>query len=182
MLATEEQAVFKGIMRSILPLTLAVSGSWAMGDAAPQHTNQQSEQFTDKNAEEPSAMHVSGAWVRGLPPGQPMTAAFMQWHNTSDSEQTLTRLRSPQAGRVELHQHMHENGQMLMRHVETLTLTSGQSLALTPGGYHLMLFDLAQPLVEGDNVTLDICFDRACVQVEAPVISVMNEQKHMAHH
>ena len=54
-------------------------------------------------------------YVRLLPPGSPNTAAFMVLKNDGDKPVALTAVASPDAGRAELHTHLHENGVMKMR-------------------------------------------------------------------
>ena len=48
-------------------------------------------------------------------------------------------------------------GAMVMQQIMALDLPAGETVNLEPGGYHVMLIDLAEPLAEGDtfNVTLD---------------------------
>ena len=65
---------------------------------------------------------------------------------TSRVDMTLSRVDSPVAGSVEIHMMSMEDGIMRMRMVDTLALKAGEPVKLEPGGYHLMLFDLKQPL------------------------------------
>lgn len=61
-------------------------------------------------------------YVRLLPPGSPNTAAFMVLRNDGDKPVKLVAGTSPEAGRVELHTHLHENGVMKMRQVESIEI------------------------------------------------------------
>ena len=61
-------------------------------------------------------------YVRLLPPGSPNTAAFMVLRNDGDKPVKLVAGASPEAGRVELHTHLHENGVMKMRQVESIEI------------------------------------------------------------
>ena len=49
-----------------------------------------------------------------------------------------------------------ENNVMKMRPVARLELPAGTLVELKPGGYHLMLVDVARPLVKGDSVPLTL--------------------------
>ena len=89
-------------------------------------------------------LEVSDAWVRTSAPGQEIGAAYMTL--TSRSDMTLSKVDSPAAGSVEIHMMSMEDGIMRMRMVDTLALKAGEPVKLEPGGYHLMLFDLKQPL------------------------------------
>ena len=51
---------------------------------------------------------------------------------------------------------------MRMRELpDGLTLPAGQAVALTPGGFHIMLLDLKQPLVAGQTVPVQLRFRTA---------------------
>jgi copper(I)-binding protein len=53
-----------------------------------------------------------------------------------------------------------EGGVMKMRPVENgLTIEPGKTVKLAPGGYHLMMMDLKQPLKRGDKVPLTAAGD-----------------------
>jgi len=99
---------------------------------------------------------VQDAWVRGTVPGQSATGAFMQLSSSADT--SLVAVASPVAKVVEIHSMTHEGGVMRMRAVESLPVPAGKSVELGPGGYHVMLMDLAQPLKEGDKVPLTLTF------------------------
>ena len=59
-------------------------------------------------------------YVRLLPPGSPNTAAFLVLKNDADKSVKLVAAASPEVGRAELHTHLHENGVMKMRQVESI--------------------------------------------------------------
>ncbi len=63
---------------------------------------------------------------------------------------------------------------MKMRPVDKLDLPAGQAVELKPGGYHVMLMDLAKPVKAGDTVPLQLVLEgpdgqRQTVDVQAPV-------------
>jgi len=58
-----------------------------------------------------------------------------------------------------------------MTPIDRVDLAAGQQVAFEPGGYHLMLFDLQQDLVEGDQFTLIMHFEQAGeLEVDVKVI------------
>jgi copper(I)-binding protein len=60
-------------------------------------------------------------------------------------------------------------GQMTMRPVGTIALPPGEDVLLEPGGFHIMLLDLASPLSVGDVFDLTLSFEAAAelvVEVE----------------
>ena len=52
-------------------------------------------------------------------------------------------------------------GMMTMREVERIELPAGETVVLEPGGYHVMLLDLAAPLELGDTVEVTLTFEVA---------------------
>lgn len=99
---------------------------------------------------------VKDPWVRGTVAGQSATGAFMQLASTADA--SLVGVASPVAKVVEIHSMVQEGGVMKMRAISALALPAGKPVELSPGGYHVMLMDLAQPLKEGDKVPLTLTF------------------------
>ena len=66
-------------------------------------------------------------------------------------------------------------GAMVMQQIMALDLPAGQTVNLEPGGYHVMLIDLAEPLVEGESFEVTLDFAEAenltvevVVRTEAP--------------
>ena len=100
---------------------------------------------------------VSDAWVRGTVTGQQGTGAFMRL--TSVADVTLVGVASPVAKVVEIHEMKHDGGMMKMSAVPRLPLPAGTAVELTPGGYHVMLMGLAQPLKAGDSVPITLTFE-----------------------
>ncbi len=119
---------------------------------------------------------VSDAYIRGLPPGQTVTAAFMTLSNGLDRDCHLVGASSPLASRAEVHAHSHHGGTMSMRPVDVLTIPAGQQVSLQPGGYHLMLFGWQGNLSDGEQTTITLLFEN-CEKIElsVPVRSVLSE-------
>ena len=86
----------------------------------------------------------------------------------------LVEVRSSAASVVELHEMSMEGTTMKMRAVPGIELPAGQAVALKPGGLHVMLMGLKQPLKEGQTVTLTLVVEgldkkRETVDVKAVV-------------
>nr|WP_296752541.1 copper chaperone PCu(A)C [Thioalkalivibrio sp.] len=127
---------------------------------------------------------VEPAWIRLPPPNLSVTAAYMTLGNRGDDELTVVAAESPMAGTAELHEHRQDAaGVMRMRQVASLSLPAGGSLAMEPGGLHLMLIDLQQPLAEGEivPVTLHLADGRS-LEVAAEVRRAPPGRDHEAHH
>lgn len=56
-------------------------------------------------------------------------------------------------------------GMMTMRPVDRIPVAAGDSVALEPGGYHVMLLDLVAPLEVGSTIEVTLTFEEAGEQV-----------------
>lgn len=114
---------------------------------------------------------VEGAWARVSPMIERAGAAYMVIRSQSAADDALIGATSPAAGVVEMHRtEADASGMMTMHPVPEIPLPASGSADLAPGGYHLMLIDLVQPLVEGTDVELVLTFrSGAVVTVQARV-------------
>ena len=99
---------------------------------------------------------ITDAWIRGTVPGQQATGAFMNLRAATDT--ALVGVAAPAGTTAEIHKMAMENGVMRMSAIEALPLPAGKAVQLQPGGYHLMLTNLKQPLKEGDTVAVKLTF------------------------
>jgi copper(I)-binding protein len=112
---------------------------------------------------------VTDAWVRAVP-GSTVAAAYFTARNSGARPLTIIGIRSPAAARVMIHETALVGTQSTMRPHEQLPLAPQQSVHLSPGGMHLMLMDLRQPLVPGTQVQLVLLLEGgASLTVVAPV-------------
>ena len=103
---------------------------------------------------------VKNAWVRASVQGQKATGAFMQL--TASQPTTLVGVASPVAGVAEVHEMKMEGDVMRMRALsQGLPLPAGKPVALTPGGYHVMLMDLKATLPKDSTIPLTLTFKDA---------------------
>lgn len=117
---------------------------------------------------ESKGTEVSHPWVRATPGGSKITAAFMEIR--SEGGDKLVAVKSPSAGRAEVHTHVMDGDVMKMRRVDALEIAKGGAKVLKPGGDHVMLMDVKDPLKEGDLVKLTLTFEKAGdIEVEATV-------------
>jgi copper(I)-binding protein len=97
---------------------------------------------------------VKDAWVRTPAPGQNVAAVYMEIVSRANS--TLVAVASPAAASAELHNMTQEAGVMKMRPLEKIELPAGKPVKLAPGGLHVMLIGLKQPLKRGDKVPVTL--------------------------
>ena len=110
-------------------------------------------------------VEIRNPWVRGTVSGQQATGAFMEI--TSQSGATLVGATSPAAEVTEIHEMKMDGGVMKMRAIPRLELPAGKPVELGPGGYHVMLIKLKQPLKKGDSVPLTLRVEGRDKKVES---------------
>ena len=133
---------------------------------------------------------VSDAWARSSPSGVTMGAAYFDITSVDDDSLVAVSVSSDVAARAEIHEvvkatgmgddemhdhdmgddEMHDHdmgdgemhdGAMSMQQMDALELPASTLVQLAPGGYHIMLIDLAEPLVVGETFDLTLDFDQA---------------------
>jgi hypothetical protein len=104
-------------------------------------------------------VQVTNAWARATPGGAQTAAAYVTI--LSPTADRLTAAATPAAQKAELHSMTMDGNVMKMRQVDGIDLPAGQAVTLKPGGYHIMLTCLAQPLTEGQTFPLTLTFDKA---------------------
>ena len=116
---------------------------------------------------------ASGAWVRAAVPGQSGTGGFMKL--AAGAPLKLVAVATPVAGVAEVHEMKMDGDTMKMRAIPALELPARQTVELKPGGYHLMLMDLKQPVAAGASIPLTLTFEdargaKSTLVVQAPVM------------
>ncbi|MEZ8140387.1 hypothetical protein A1OO_14555 [Enterovibrio norvegicus FF-33] len=125
-----------------------------------------------------ATIEINDPYARATPPRAPNSAAFMVLVNSGDKSVNLVRAATPAAGKVELHSHVMADGMMKMRQVENIAIPSHGKATLEPGGLHVMLFDLAAPLKEGESLPLTLHFsDGTEITQSVPIRKTIVESK-----
>ena len=116
-------------------------------------------------------VEVSDAWVRATGQGQKATGVFMNL--TAKKATRLVGVKADLTGSAEVHEMKMEKDVMKMQAVNSLDLPAGQTVALKPGSYHVMLMDLKAPVAEDSQVVLTLLFeDAAGVKTQKEVKAV----------
>jgi periplasmic copper chaperone A len=102
---------------------------------------------------------VDQAWVRATAPGQPVAGAYLKIKSAQAA--ALVAVRTPVTARAEIHEMKMEGGIMKMRPVTRIELPAGKTVELRPGGYHLMLMNIAKPLRPGETVPITLVIEGA---------------------
>ncbi len=106
-----------------------------------------------------STVAIENQWASSADTG--MAAVFGTFSNKGDDEARIVSGESPLAGRVEVHEVVPDAaGGKVMRSKEGgLSIPAGGTRELIPGGDHLMLMDLKEPLQPGADVSLTVVFE-----------------------
>lgn len=96
---------------------------------------------------------------------------FMSIRNTGSDDDRLLSASSTATASVELHEMSMADGQMTMRaRPEGLLIPAGGQVDLAPGGLHLMLIGVREPLAAGQTLPVELRFEKAgTVTVELTV-------------
>ena len=124
-------------------------------------------------------LHIAHPWARALPPNAPVGAAYFVVHNSGKTEDRLLGAQTPRAEKAELHTHVQIGDVMKMQKIDSLGIPAGGEAKLVPGGSHLMLFGLKQPLVAGERFPLTLEFEKAGkVEVEVAIEAEAPAEEH----
>jgi copper(I)-binding protein len=113
---------------------------------------------------------VESPWIREAPPGARAMVGFAKLHNSGDRELLIESAASADFGHAELHESMLVDGQARMRAVGPLKIAAGETVALAPGGYHLMLMQPQRALTTGDSSRIDWQCASGSTTVTFPVL------------
>lgn len=92
--------------------------------------------------------------------GSTNSAAYLTIRNEGNAPDRLLGASTEAARVTELHRTVIDaDGMAHMQAVEALEIAAGSEVALEPGSYHLMLFDVRQTLEEGDSAGLILRFE-----------------------
>jgi copper(I)-binding protein len=119
------------------------------------------------------SLMASGAWSR---PTASAAMAGVVYLTVTDNGMptTLVRITTPIAAQAEMHQSLEQNGMMEMLPVTSLPIAPGKPITFSPGGYHIMLTGLTQPLTAGQTFPVTLTFaDGGTVTTTVSVQSMM---------
>ncbi len=98
------------------------------------------------------------AYIRLPPPGQSNAVAFMTLESADGKAHDWVSVSLSICKHASLHTHRNENGVMRMSKVDKITIPAEGSVALAPGGLHVMIMGLTQKLAVGQKVPIVMRF------------------------
>ncbi len=153
-----QRALRSVVLMSALVLTLLVTASCGDDDN------------TAASVAKAGAMEVANAYAHGVMDGG---AVYFTMKNTGDTDDTLIGATAEAAGNAALHETVAGEGTtMRMQPIDEIEIPAGGIVTLEPGGYHVMLMDLIEPLTTGDTVEVRLTFQQAgSVSIQATATS-----------
>jgi len=117
-------------------------------------------------------INISAPFTRATLPNAPVGGGFLTIENTGSEPDTLVSVTSTVAKDAQIHEMAMQGDIMKMRHMpDGLVIPAGETVTLSPGGFHLMFMGLNQRFVEGQSISVTLNFAKAgSVDVELPVL------------
>ncbi len=106
---------------------------------------------------------IEAPWARPAPSGG-TSAVYFRLANGTAVADTLVEVRTPVADSVAIHETIQNADITRMRPTGPVAIPAQQRVPLEPGGIHIMLMQLSQPLSVGSNVLIDVEFAEAGVR------------------
>jgi periplasmic copper chaperone A len=127
-------------------------------------------------------INITNVWINEAPPNVTVLAAYATIENLSNVEQSLVSVTSPSFKKVEIHLSKIVNDMARMEKQNSIIIPIGKSIVLSPGGYHLMLFNPELPIKADNKIKINFNFaDSTSYSVDALVIK-KNNGGHDHHH
>ena len=106
-------------------------------------------------------LQIGNPWARATPKGATVGAGYLTITNKGTEADRLIGGSAAAAARFEVHTTVMEKGVAKMRQVTGLEIKPGETVELAPGGMHVMLMGLKQPLRQGQSVKGTLVFEKA---------------------
>lgn len=117
-----------------------------------------------------SGLQVSEVWVRETPPGRSTTAVYMKITNWTEADDALISASTEVAQSSVFHQLTMTSGTPRVTRRGLIALPARANVDLAPGGPHIEVLGVRQPLKEGGRVKIVLKFQKAAPRtVEASV-------------
>jgi periplasmic copper chaperone A len=145
-----------GVRRRMVALAVTLAAVLGAAGCGGGETPESAPSPTPSAATDAGPITVRDPWVKAADDG--MTAAFGTLVNNSDTDLTIVSA-STAVSPMELHEMTMKDGATVMQpKTSGIIIKARDSHALEPGGDHLMLLDLSQPVRPGDELILTLTF------------------------
>ena len=107
-------------------------------------------------------LKIEHAWTRVPPRTATNTSGYLTIHNYGTKSDILISGTSLSADKLEIHTMTLTDGIMKMRPLKNgIPIPANSTIELSPGGLHLMLSNLLEPLTEGQYIPVTLNFKHA---------------------
>lgn len=107
-------------------------------------------------------LKIENAFTRPTPGGATAAAGYVTIVNSGSTPDRLVSATSDISAKTQIHEMKMDNGVMEMRELtDGLPIPAGATVALSPGGYHIMFVDLKHPVKPGDVIHTTLTFEKA---------------------
>lgn len=108
-----------------------------------------------------AALEISDAWARKTGSRTASAAVYLNLKNGSDVAEILLSVSSPRAAMATIHRSFEQDDIMRMEMQDELEVAPGSTAVFAPGGLHIMLMRLDQPLKQGEVFPVVLTFKNA---------------------
>jgi hypothetical protein len=137
-------------------------------------------------------LKIGHPWSRATPSSAKVGGGYLTVTNNGSAPDKLLSATASVADHVEIHEMAMTNNVMTMRKLDGgVGVLPGKTVTFAPGGYHLMLMGLKNPLKEGDRVkatltfekagTVDVVFNVEGIGARQPAADKMPDMDHSQH-
>ena len=121
----------------------------------------------------PEKIAISEAWVRSMPPGTKLTAAYFDITNNGTEEIKVIGAGAAEFSSATIHKTVVTEGVVSMVEMEEMVIDPGETVRLTPGGRHLMLMG-----GKFEEIPKDCCALRIEIEDQLPVLFYARLNRH----
>jgi copper(I)-binding protein len=123
-------------------------------------------------------IEVKNGVVRSPIPGMANTVGYMELTNNSNDNIILTSAKSAVADRVEVHDHIMNDGVMKMVKLDSLTIMANETKTFQSGGLHLMFIGLNEQDVMKKTIDVTFIFQDGSEQVATFDVKSIHQHHH----
>ena len=107
-------------------------------------------------------MHISAPWTSPTTAADKSAAVFMTVMNHRRDDVVLLEIKTPIAAKAIIHSVVTKDGEPVMEAMtKGLPLAKHQIVRMEPGGMHVMLMGIKEPLKDGAEIPMTLVFDKA---------------------
>ena len=119
-------------------------------------------QSLNANAEQ-KGISISDEWARPIIIAGRPGGAYFTIKNNNQKTDRLISVTSSISKRVEIHEHIMDNGIMKMSQVPSIAIPPRGTVKLKPGGYHIMIFQSDRKYTLGESIDLTLEFESGII-------------------